>query len=235
MRKLSFISALLFASGNAVTAWGADLAKIDRTINKEPAYRGRPVYCLLVFGPQAKARVWLIRDGEVLYVDRDGSGDLTKKGNAVTGVRKKDVSEFVVDALTGADSKPPRGKLVVRFTGPSTSLRLRVEGKPPFFVDSIPDGELRFAEQAKHAPIIHFDGPLTFALAGPEVLARNGKDDSIAVVLGTPGLGRGTFAYLRYDDNMIPNNARPVGLFEFPSKVAGGKRIQRKVQFRRRG
>src|SRR4051812_38033338 len=49
-----------------------DLGKIDRTIKKEPAYAGKPKYCLLVFGPEAKTRVWLIIDGDTLYVDREG-------------------------------------------------------------------------------------------------------------------------------------------------------------------
>lgn len=62
-------------------AAGPDLAKIDRTIRKEPAYQTKsPRYCLLVFGPEAKTRVWLVLDGDVLYVDRDGDGDLTGAG-----------------------------------------------------------------------------------------------------------------------------------------------------------
>ena len=51
MRMLSCVSALLVASAPAVNAWGADLTKIDRTIAKEPAYKSKPKYCLLVFGP----------------------------------------------------------------------------------------------------------------------------------------------------------------------------------------
>lgn len=60
-----------------------DLAKIDRTIAKEPAYRTKtPKYGLLVFGPEGKDRVWLVHDGDVLYVDRNGNGDLTEPGRA---------------------------------------------------------------------------------------------------------------------------------------------------------
>src|ERR1700716_872057 len=80
MRRLSFIYALVVAGNMAVTAWGADLTKIDRTIAKEPAYKGKPKYCLLVFGPEAKTRVWLGLDGDVLYADRNGNGDLTEEG-----------------------------------------------------------------------------------------------------------------------------------------------------------
>jgi hypothetical protein len=45
---------------------------------KEPAYQTKtPKYGRLAFGPDGKDRVWLVWDGETLYVDRDGSGDLT--------------------------------------------------------------------------------------------------------------------------------------------------------------
>src|SRR5262249_53662541 len=55
-----------------------DLARIDRTITKEPAYKGRPLYCLVALGPGAKDRVWLVLDGETLHVDAKGSGDITQ-------------------------------------------------------------------------------------------------------------------------------------------------------------
>jgi hypothetical protein len=71
------LSACLASSGRA------DLARIDRTLRKEPAYKTSPKYCLLVFGPRADFRVWLVQDGDLLYVDRNGNGDLTDKGEQV--------------------------------------------------------------------------------------------------------------------------------------------------------
>ena len=44
----------------------ANLAQVDRTIAKEPEYQSTPNYCLLVFGPEAKSRIWLVDDGDVL-------------------------------------------------------------------------------------------------------------------------------------------------------------------------
>jgi hypothetical protein len=67
----------------ASTAGAVDLSKIDRTIKKEPAYQSKPKYCLLVFGPEAKQRVWLVLDGDTLYVDKNGNGDLTEVGKRV--------------------------------------------------------------------------------------------------------------------------------------------------------
>jgi hypothetical protein len=64
-------------------AGAADLSRVDRTVGKQPKYAGKPAYCLLVFGPDAGHRVWLVRDGDVLYVDRNGNGDLTEPGEKV--------------------------------------------------------------------------------------------------------------------------------------------------------
>src|SRR5262249_46072878 len=60
-----------------------------RTAPTDPAYQSKsPRYCLLVFGPKAETRVWLVLDlvsepweadgaKNALYVDRNGNGDLT--------------------------------------------------------------------------------------------------------------------------------------------------------------
>jgi hypothetical protein len=56
-----------------------DLSMIDRSIAKEPVYQSEPHYALLVFGPQAAHRSWLVMDGdELLYFDRNGNGDLSE-------------------------------------------------------------------------------------------------------------------------------------------------------------
>lgn len=69
--------------------FATDLTKIDRTIAKEPAYKNKPKYCLLVFGLEAKHRVWLVQDGDVLYVDKNGNGDLTEAGEKVAAEKNE--------------------------------------------------------------------------------------------------------------------------------------------------
>ena len=71
-------------------AFGADLSRIQRTIAREPVYRSKPRYCLLVFGPEAKTRVWLVQDGDTLYVDRNGNGDLTEPGKKVSAEKREE-------------------------------------------------------------------------------------------------------------------------------------------------
>jgi hypothetical protein len=60
-----------------------DLSKIERVITKEPVYAGQPLYALMVFGPEAAIRVWLVVDGETVYLDRNGNGDLTEADERV--------------------------------------------------------------------------------------------------------------------------------------------------------
>lgn len=64
-----------------------DLSKIDRSLRKEPAYHSKtPKYGLLVFGPEARTRIWLVLDGNRLFVDRNGNGDLTDDGEPVAAL-----------------------------------------------------------------------------------------------------------------------------------------------------
>jgi hypothetical protein len=66
-------------------AWPADLAHIERTLKKEPQYQTKPKYALVVFGSEARFKVWLVLDGDLLYVDKNGNGDLTEPGKRLVG------------------------------------------------------------------------------------------------------------------------------------------------------
>ena len=116
MRLHLFSLALTVALLSLGDAGAADLTKVDRRIRKEPAYESKPKYCLLVFGPEAKHRVWLVLDGDTLYVDRNGNGDLTETGKKVPAPAFKSsdhpahekertikVGDLVVGALTHTD------------------------------------------------------------------------------------------------------------------------------------
>jgi hypothetical protein len=65
----------------AEPATAVDYDKVERRLIKEPAYQTKkPRYALLLFGPEARLQVWVVLDGETLYVDRNGDGDLTGAG-----------------------------------------------------------------------------------------------------------------------------------------------------------
>jgi hypothetical protein len=189
----------------ALPAQAADLTKIERVIAKEPRYQGKPEYCLLVFGPEAKFRVWLVLDGAVLYVDRDGNGDLTQPDKRVTPDRGNgEWFAFRPGAIGPPDGKTKYHLNQVQKGTDGDEVSIRLEGRT-FSVAGL-DGPapLRFAERAKDAPIIHFLGPLTLQRFEPQPGSVSedckpgplvcGQDCKLGFSLGTPGLGSGTFA-----------------------------------------
>src|SRR5215510_2344046 len=107
-KELAELKAKADAIRYAITA-PIDLTKVDRTIAKEPAYKTKPKYCLLVFGPKAKTRVWLVLDGDVLYVDRNGNGDLTDKGESVQAQQRS----WSIGEVREADGKTKHTSLKV--------------------------------------------------------------------------------------------------------------------------
>jgi hypothetical protein len=115
MLRHAWVAWLVLAVGG--TASAADLTRIDRRIGKEPAYTSKsPRYALLLLGPEAKDRVWLVKDGNVLYVDRNGNGDLTEPGEklvAKKGGSAEEGCQFEADELTVGGKKHSRLRVSV--------------------------------------------------------------------------------------------------------------------------
>ena len=198
MRRTHCISVLLIASAMAFSARAADLTKIDRTIAKEPAYKAKPKYCLLVFGPEAKTRVWLVMDGDVLYVDRNGNGDLTEKGERHVGAKIPEGIKWHIGDILEVDGKTRHTDLRVWRASGSFLLFLRTADGIHLEVGN-EFGALPFSNNPKDAPIVHLAGPLTFLLGSPPKLVR-GKDAHFIALVGTEGLGQGTATYSRFDE-----------------------------------
>jgi hypothetical protein len=189
----------------ALPAQAADLAKIERAVAKEPKYQGKPEYCLLVFGPEAKFRVWLVLDGKVLYVDRNGNGDLTEPDKHMTPSRGgRGWFAFRPGNIGTPDGKTKYFLNQLQKGEDGCEVCIRLEDRSFTHAGSCGAGPLRFAERAKDAPIIHFLGPLALQRFDPSAgsvsadckpgpLVR-GQDSNLAFTLGTPGLGQGTFA-----------------------------------------
>lgn len=147
-----------------------DLTKIDRTIAREPAYRSKArEYCLLVFGPEAKTRVWLVLDGDRLYVDRNGNGDLTEEGEWV----KADSKRAVIDSITEAGGKAKHLRLEIRLAkredGAKALESVSVETRGTF-------KEYSFIHKPAYRPhdaqVVHFSGPLGITFSATLELAR---------------------------------------------------------------
>src|SRR5581483_1394367 len=101
MLALRFCSLLMVSVICSVASGAVDLTTIERKLVREPAYRSKPRYCLLALGPEAKTRVWLVQDGDTLYVDRNGNGDLTEANEKVTAEKSEDAEEGVYTFKAG--------------------------------------------------------------------------------------------------------------------------------------
>jgi hypothetical protein len=223
----------------------ADLTKIERTIAKEPAYKSKPKYCLLVFGPEAKTRVWLVRDGDVLYVDRNGNGDLTDAREKVDGPVGA-APYFRAGDIIEADGTTKHRDLGVQFHDKDgwTLVFVTVQGKGQQMA-SLGQRCLQFADRPQDAPFVHFNGPLTLNLVEHPTCDPQ-RRDSFFVEIGTPGLGKGTFAAIETfntrggfpaswpRETVIFQDIHPWAEIECERKAPGGKPIKAKIALNRR-
>ena len=226
MRMLFLVSTLLVFGNTALPARGSDLTKIDRTIAKEPAYQTKtPKYGLLVFGPEAKSRAWVVLDGDVLYVDRNCNGDLTEEGERlVINNPKRNDKKNAVDSksVVITDREGVKHQLTFRLTRTGVGLVTRDHGSQ--YVGSTYRDDMMFADRPQDAPIVHLNGPLTLLLVDPPQRWAPGETVELVALFGTPGLGKGTFAYMIQG---FPS--RPTAELEFPAKEPGGKPLVVKV------
>ena len=246
---------LLGSSLAAIEQGTQDLSTVNRQIGKEPTYQERPGYLLLIMGPHAEHKVWLVLDGNTLFVDRDGTGNLDQPECRVEGEPDRN-GDYLFDAGnlhvggtvyrgllvavrsakrsvgSGVEEMPmfkeflstqPEGKLLtVSVDVPSEgAIRDLRDGSPIEGIRHVAGeydsgGILQFAGRPEDAPIVHFGGPWTFGPDGQQKLVR-GRNEDLALKLGTPGRGPGTFACIAYD-NLIPDSARPNLRIAYPSE-----------------
>lgn len=223
MQSFRFLILAGVLIGGIVPCAAADLETIERSIAKEPPDTARPRYCLLVFGPKAETRVWLVLDGNTLFVDRNGDGNLTGERERVTVE-----DEFEPVEIGEPDGKTTHRILSVRpWEGPdgkhAMSVTVESGTKHRQFAICYP------AETPQKAPIVHFDGPRTIRLLEKPTLIA-GQPAELQVGVGTPGLGRDAFAYLSVQgESIVPKDVHPIAEIAFSSKAPGNEQVKLKV------
>lgn len=226
--------------------------KVDRSLHKEPIYKSKqPQYCLLVFGPEAKPRVWVVLDGNVLYLDRNGNGDLTDPGERIAAEElhpdRPDVEVVYRFELTRRDEP-------IATCGPAVEwfqvvqfvpradwhdqawVKSHLEKAHQFSVTTktgrYQSAEFSFATNPQEAPIVHFDGPLRFAFSGtfdPPVF-RPGESCELAVEMHTQVQS----ATVRTGFTEVPEDVHPVAEIEFPPGRPGEDPIRVSIELKER-
>jgi hypothetical protein len=195
-----------------------DLSQIDRKITAIPKFGAEEqFYAILVLGPEATTRVWFIADGDNLYVDKNGNGDLTDDGEPVHATASSQGTfvplsrSWKVGAL-GVSPRYTDVEASIALLNPSwrpaatAGNREHMErfmegvGKIPHVnlssIHVMIDGKLHqfghamFRTSPDAAPVFHADAPLTLGLVEsilPTVLRRGEKPDDLVLAAGTPG------------------------------------------------
>ena len=273
MGKIQWLSAavLLFCFG-PISVFAGDPPKIEPTIAKEPVYKGKPRYCRLEFGPTGSEHVWLVQDGDVLYVDRRGDGDLTGAGCKIaSGSKSRRTLEgsflFEVPDLTvggrvhkalsvylrplkifadGPFGKRDEVKAALAKDAQTLSAEIYLEAEVPGLKGAGIGGRVRylagpidltgvfqFGDSPSRAPIVRIGGPLQVTFYFERPTLRVGRSSDMVLVVGTPGVGPGTFAMIGYEDT-IPESAKPIAEIAFHSRKPGGAPVIEKFEIKDR-
>lgn len=249
MRRAAFALALgLLTLGAADAAAAADLAKVPRTLARPPVFRTPTQrYCLLVFGPSADFRVWLVLDGDRLHVDRNGNGDLTEPDEFTTPEKDNtDPASFKPVTLLLPDGRKEelgfalygwfdyqKGKASDKI---QPSVHVWWQGR---WYGSWGDesGPCVWGTRPENAPVLHVGGPLRMGFEIPAAAALRRKEKGVYELfagVGTPGLGSGAFVHLSYAKGAIPEGFYPVADLEFPSKTPGGPPVRVRAVLKQR-
>ena len=264
-RHAWMVAVFVICGTNAVAA---DLTKIERRLAKEAAYKTRsPRYALLIIGPEARDRVWIVKDGDTLYVDRNGNGDLTDPGEKVSATKEDSAEDghiFEADELSvggkkhyklrvavaplnksvfgefakgpemkAALAKHPNGETLM-VTLDVTAPHLKAKGQVSVMVGPFDlNGPLVMAAKAADAPIVHLCGPLAVSFYVRPPLVRRERTTDFSLVVGTPGLGSGTFATIEYED-VIPESVYPTAEVAYPPVKAGSPPVEKLYELKER-
>jgi hypothetical protein len=232
MNRLVIASVLCWCPWSLTWASEVDLSAIPRTIDESPDIQhDAPGYCLLVFGERAQTRAWLVVDGQSVYIDRNANGDLTEAGERIALTPGFiDLGE-VQDSETGV-VQAKLGLSIGAGAKPGSSFRLSssLDQTAGYGVYGAPT----FGDSPQSAPILHFNGPMTFARYGPlsflprETDGVSYRKTYLRLRAGSPGVGENSFVgydfcALRYKCGEYPSIAAEVS---FPSLDPGDMPIR---------
>ena len=219
----------------ALIGWAQDLSTIPRQIHKHPKYQSsQPKFGLLVLGAKAEVRVWVVIDGDVLYLDRNGNGDLTEPGERfeleVTHFTKEirdDAKTLKSIMLSDPKQRPDQAKddqpilsceprvtwfHVFHLVPREGSYQEKRWTKDSFDLTIFANGcnefaRAEFGDSPEEAALIAFMGRRTFKLDQDEQpILRRGQDNSLTVAIYCEGFRSKTVI----DHNFVPESIHPV-------------------------
>ena len=149
------------------------LQDIDRRIPKQPEYIAKqPLFGLLVFGPTAEKRIWMVLDHskpeaelyDLLYVDLNANGDLTEPTERLVGQVKGTEIRFRMPDLMDTTTRAIHTDFTARVSGapaPTIMVSLMWRGIIKMgggYPQDPEDGYLKFGDKPANAPVMRGAG-----------------------------------------------------------------------------
>jgi hypothetical protein len=203
------------------------LATIDRRITKQPQYAGKPGYALLALGEQAPSPVWMVLDGQSIYVDQNANGDLTddggpllpekmqKLGKLPGGTSDRWQCQYNLDKIATPDGRKHSAFSLHRwnYEDPEDQfgLSLKLNGKIPMYAGwfvSI------WNPKPENASVIHFGGALKPNMLRYREFVVDSGVRRLSLSFTNPG--RGTGATSRLSMYALPESVIPRVRIEWP-------------------
>jgi len=235
-RYAAFLAGALAAS----PLFAVDYDQVDRSLTKEPKYQsGKPEYALLLFGMEAKRRAWVVVDGDVVYLDRNGDGDLTaaderfeKTDNCkdIEVADPDDKTRYVITRLNVHRDK-------VGNDPASLMANVTIHGDSEY--KQYCDAQL--GVNANEAAIAHFGGPLTIGprtinwKVPPETKLTPGeKPADLYVMVGTMSDRHHCWVVVVSHEGQthcsFPDGVRPLVTVEFSPREPGGAAVTKEYR-----
>jgi hypothetical protein len=232
---------------------GAQLVKVP------PLKTDNPRYGILTFGPDGEMQAWLLVDGDVAYLDRNGNGDLTEAGERVeaktTLSNDKTYLGFKFAEITGGKGIKYGVILLHMSDGKGTeqdSFSVRINGDLTQEVGGPFSGGYSLAKRAEDASRLRFDARLTMTLRAdfggkvrynlPAIVERKDVDplfppgakaERVGLIIaqvGTPGKEASAFVANQWGG--VRDHCYPTADLEFRSREPGGQPIRTRAILR---
>ena len=190
----------------------------------EPKYDNTPHYAVIAIGENRDNQIWVVVDGEKLFVDFNEDGNLddpaevfeadeafTFDGATFSTYHLGEIytadsihTELTVVAGVGANSVS--AKISMRIDGERQSRNSHMSAR-----DMVPESQ--------RAPVFHFGGPVSMGLYEVPQQLTPGKETDFYALVGTPGTGRKTLTALEHRD--ANSEVHPKAKFVFQNRTDG--------------
>ncbi len=193
---------------------------IERRLVREPKYQSTPRYAVLIVGTESKAPVWIVHDGQRLYIDKNGNRNLTDDGAPLVPPQKRSLDNnrwdqrYVLDAWKQADGSLVRDFQLRHwnYADPEDQygLSLTVNDRVPMYAG----WNALLATSAKAAPVIHFGGPLVPKMLRYKEFVLGTKPERFSIAFTTPRESKLAAARLSID--ALPPVEKPTAVINWP-------------------